>query len=345
MAAVERGKQPSAVEDGSTSRPSRSSGAGPKAIAQSAYQLFRAQWLADQRVAGRRLAAHEGHQESRSAWQALPFSKYEGYRDLASARRQQVDLARQSAVPHRESVAASDSTEALAIPTSAQNELPRRHVAVDDWFCGHCGVAADAKVESYNDLSFSGTSVPFSSRMAALFDGTFSKRVTIKEAEREFKRRVEQTPPESAVRAFRDVSYRTSCGALCRLHTNKAILALQDRLVKDWVGLVQSLAPRGRISQVPLCDIVFAVEVYGASASVVMFVSVVVGMGKWFRYSPQLGFAFLLAVTPVDAGQCYTDICLRQERIGFVAPAAAAHPLGHLPKACMDECVWSIMTS
>ena len=218
-------------------------------------------------------------------------------------------------------------------------------MAVDDWFCGHCGVAADAQVSSYSDLCFSGRSVPFSSRLAALFGGAFTKKVAIKAAEKEFKRRVEQTPPERAVASFKEVSYRTSCGALCRSATPSAILNLHERLVKDWVAMVQAVAPRGKVSQVPLSDLLFAVEAYGATASVVTFVAVGAGMGKWFRYPTKLGFAVLSPMASVTPGQCYENVKLRPERLSFVPAASESRPPHLLVKVVMVVCVLWTMTS
>ena len=303
---------------------------GKRAIAQSPYQLFRAQWLMDQRVAGRGLAAHQGHGESRAAWDALKSDSVVVYGDLASARRVQAALARQSTGGG--SVAASTkgvpihSESSLVVASKDRTDLPRGHVAVDDWFCGHCGIAADARVSSYSDLCFSGSSVPFSSRLAALFGGAFTKKVTIKAAEKEFKRRVEQTPPERAVASFKEASYRTSCGALCRSATPAAVLSLHERLMKDWVAMVHAVAPRGKVSQVPLNDLLFAVDAYGASASVVTFVAVVAGMGKWFRYPTKLGFAVLSPIASVTPGQCYENVKLRPERLSFVPAASESRP-------------------
>ena len=123
---------------------------GKKAIAQSPYQLFRTQWLMDERVGGRCWAAHQGHGECRAAWEALKSEDVADYGDRSSARRVQAKLARQSTGGG--SVAASikgeptQSESSLVVAPKDRTDIPRGHVAVDDWFCGHCGVAADAQV-------------------------------------------------------------------------------------------------------------------------------------------------------------------------------------------------------
>ena len=146
------------------------------------------------------------------------------YGERSSARRVQAKLARVAtgvgSVAASSQVVATERESSLAVASKHQTELPRGHVAVDDWFCGHCGVAADAQVSSYSDLCFSDASVPFSSRLAALFGGAFTEGVTSHSAEQEFKRRVEQTPPARAVASFKEASAAGHCVAqLHRLRT------------------------------------------------------------------------------------------------------------------------------
>ena len=162
------------------------------------------------------------------------------------------------------------------------------------------------------DLNHMANGVPVAQRLEAFYSGRLSgaqqaKRLSITEAERHFKNKVECIPPLAAAAAFPDddhIHYKQHCGCLCRKRTSLALLDFQTRLVAQLVAIVKCRAPKVGLAAV--AEMLLALEVEDqAGSGTVIFVYVQSGIGAYFRYPDKLSFEMLSKISAAHAAEVW----------------------------------------